>query len=151
MRRNDVRLTTILDGEYVSHFRLYEFENRDGLAMVHPSVLESLERVRADLLELKGENVWLIVTDGIRTQADNEALAEQFGWTDEDGAVSRTSKHLAEFGGIAVDLIAVVVSSRMRIPQSVLGAICKKYFDFVKDDYKDGHCHCDNRGVLKDK
>ena len=44
--RNDVRLQTLLDGEVVSHFRLREFENREGVAMVHPAMLEALERVR---------------------------------------------------------------------------------------------------------
>ena len=33
--RNDVSLMAKVDGEALSHFRLREFENRDGLAMVH--------------------------------------------------------------------------------------------------------------------
>ena len=97
--RNDIRLLTIIDGEEAAHFRLREFENRDGLAMVHSSVLDSLERVRRDLCAAAGEEVWLIITDGLRTQTDLERLAARLGWTDEGGAVSRQSKHLAEFGG----------------------------------------------------
>ena len=144
--RNDIRLLTTLDGEDVAHFRLREFENRDGLAMVHPSLLESLERVRRDLCRMAGETVWVIVTDGIRTQSDLEGLASRLGWTDEGGSVSRHSRHLTRYGGIAVDLVAVVAESRHRVPQETLGRVCRQYFDWVKDDYGDGHVHADNRG-----
>jgi len=147
-RRNDVPLLTRLDGEDVAHFRLREFENRDGFAMVHPELLLNLERVRRDLKEAAGETVWLIVTDALRTRADLERLAARLGWTHEGGAVSRTSMHLARHGGIAVDLIGVIASSRVRIPQRDLGAVCRRYFDFVKDDYADGHVHADLRGRL---
>lgn len=61
-------------------------------------------------------------------------------------AASRDSMHLAKYGGIAVDLVAVVASSRHRVPQSTLGDVCRRYFDFVKDDYRDGHVHADLRG-----
>lgn len=128
-----------------SHFRLCEFANRDGLAMVHRTLLESLERVRLDLTAEAGGTVWVILTDALRTQADLERLAARLGWTDEGGAVSRQSKHLAKFGGIAVDLIAVVASTRQRIPQRALGEVCRRHFDWVKDDYGDGHVHADNR------
>lgn len=143
--RNDVRLLTYLDGEPVSHFRLREFENRDGLAMVHASVLESLERVRRDLCDAAGEEVWVIITDGVRTEADLERLAARSGWIDEGGRVSRNSKHLAQYGGIAVDLVAVVRRTRERFPQDLFGEICRRHFDWVKSDYADGHVHADNR------
>ena len=94
--RNDVRLLTRLDGEDVSHFRLREFENRDGLAMIHSSTLNSLELVRRDLNAMAGEEVWVIVTDALRTQADLDRLASLLGCTDDGGAVSRDSKHLAK-------------------------------------------------------
>ena len=143
-----MRLAAIVDGETLSHFRLREFENRDGLAMVHGSVLVSLERVRRELCSMAAEEVWLIVTDGVRTPSDLERLAKRLGWTDEGGAVSRTSKHLAKYGGIAVDLVAAIKSTRARVPQATLGAVCRRHFDWVKDDYGDGHVHADNRGVL---
>jgi len=143
--QNDVRLTVSVDGAEASHFRLREFENRDGLAMVHSSVLECLERVRRDLCVASGEEVWVIITDAVRTQADLERLAARYGWTDEGGAVARRSRHLAEFGGVAVDLIAVVARTRRRVPQRALGRVCRRYFDWVKDDYPDGHVHADNR------
>lgn len=143
--RNDVRLVTNLDGEEVSHFRLREFENKDGLAMVHVSVPLSLERVRRDLCVAQGEEVWVIITDALRTPADLERLALRLGWIDQGGAVSRNSKHLAKHGGIAVDLVAVVARTRARIPQKTLGKVCRKYFHWVKDDYQDGHVHADNR------
>lgn len=116
--------------------------------MVHASTLRSLEEVRRDLCALAGEDVWVIVTEGVRTPADLERLAGRLGWTDEGGAVSRRSKHLAQFGGIAVDLVAVVARNRERVPQDTVGAVCRRYFDWVKDDYSDGHVHADNRNVL---
>ncbi len=146
--RNDIRLVSPVDGEDCSHFRLREFENRDGLAMVHASVLESLERVRRELTSMAGETVWVIITDALRTEADLERLAGRLGWIDEGGAVSRNSKHLAKFGGIAVDLVAVVASTRRRVPQKTVGRVCRKFFSWVKDDYGDGHVHADNRGAL---
>jgi hypothetical protein len=143
--RNDVRLLTTIDGEPCSHFRLREFENPEGLAMVHATTLDSLERVRRDLCAWAREEVWLVVTDAVRTRADLERLAARLGWDDEGGTVARRSKHLAEFGGIAVDLVAVVARTRDRVPQAVLGRICRRHFDWVKDDYRDGHVHADNR------
>lgn len=146
--RNDVRLLAEIDGEPLSHFRLREFENAEGLAMVHVSTLVSLEKVRRDLTAWAGEEVWVLVTDALRTQADLERLAARLGWTDEGGAVSRQSKHLARFGGIAVDLVAMIARTGRRVPQKTLGSICRRHFDWVKDDYRDGHVHADNRGVL---
>ena len=138
-------LAVDVDGERVSHFRLREFENHEGLAMVHASTIESLERVRRDLCAAAGETVWLIITDAVRTQADLERLAARYGWVDEGGTVARNSKHLARHGGIAIDCVAVVARNRERIPQKELGVVCRRYFDWVKDDYKDGHVHADNR------
>ena len=146
--RNDVRLLTTLDGEDLSHFRLREFENRDGLAMVHSATLLSLERVRRELNAMAGEEVWVIVTDAVRTESDLERLAARLGWVDRGGAVSRDSKHLAKYGGIAVDLVAVSAESRMRVPQGTLGKVCRRHFTWVKDDYADGHVHADNRYLL---
>lgn len=147
--RNEVRLLTTLEGEEVSHFRLREFENGDGLAMVHSAALVSLEAVRRDLGAMAGEEVWVIVTDGVRTEADLERLAARLGWVDQGGAVSRDSKHLAKYGGIAVDLVAVSADSRMRVPQATLGRVCRRHFSWVKDDYADGHVHADNRGLVR--
>ncbi len=147
--RNDIPLMTLLDGEMVSHFRLREFENAEGLAMVHPSVLLSLEKTRRDLCALEGETVCVLITDAVRTAADMARLAARLGWTDEGGLVSRRSKHQAKYGGIAVDLVAVRAASGVRVSQRNVGLVCRKYFDFVKDDYADGHVHADNRGVLK--
>ena len=143
--RNDVKLLTEIDGEPHSNFRLREFENRDGLAMVHSSVMDSLERVRRDLGAMMGETVWILITDAVRTQAGLERLAARLGWTDEGGLVARRSRHLAEFGGIAVDLAAVIARTRERVPQKTVGEVCRRYFDFVKDDYASGHVHADNR------
>ncbi len=147
-RRNDVRLLTTLDGADVAHFRLREFANAEGLAMVHPEMLLALERVRRDLNAMAGESVWVIIKDAVRTEADLVKLADLLGWADEGGAVSRDSMHLAKYGGIAVDLVAVVAASRHRVPQTTLGDVCRRHFDYVKDDYANGHVHADLRGHL---
>lgn len=147
-RRNDVRLLTTVDGEDLAHFRLREFANAGGLAMVHPELLVALERVRRDLNAMAGETVWVIITDAVRTDADLAKLAARLGWTDEGGAVSRDSMHLAKYGGIAVDLVAIVAASRHRVPQATLREVCRRHFDYVKDDYRDGHVHADLRGHL---
>jgi hypothetical protein len=147
--RNDVRLLVELDGAPVSHFRLREFENRDGLAMVHSGLLLALERLRRELCVLAAEPVWVIITDAVRTRQDLAQLAQRLGWSDEGGLVSRTSRHLADYGGIAVDIIAVVARNRERIPQRELGDVCRRHFDFVKDDYRDGHVHVDMRDSIQ--
>jgi len=148
--RNNILLVHPTTGE-PTHFTLREFENRDGLAMVHSATLVALEAVRADLCAFTHEEVWLIITKygAVRTPADNELLGAKYGWTDEGGKVSRDSTHLAEYGGIAGDLVAVVVRTRERIAQVSLGRICRRYFDWVKDDYPDGHVHADKRGVIE--
>ena len=143
--RNNIPLTTLLDGTPVRHFKLREVENAAGLAMVHDGTLLSLERVRRDLGALYGETVWVLITGAVRTPEDLERLAARHGWTDEGGLVARRSRHLAEFGGIAVDLAARVARTGAPVPQRTLGAVCRRHFDWVKDDYQDGHVHADNR------
>ena len=53
--RNDVKLSVTLDDEEARNFRLREFENAEGLAMVHASAMTSLEEVRRDLCAMAGE------------------------------------------------------------------------------------------------
>jgi hypothetical protein len=148
LMRNDVVLQwteggVLRDG----HFKLREFETSDGLVMIDSTVVYSLEFVRRDLNHLYRSDVQIIITSGLRTEEDNAALAARLGWTDDGGQVSRDSRHLPKHGGIAVDLFA-----RRRygqgwriIEQSVVGETCRPYFNFVKDDYEDGHVHADNR------
>lgn len=143
MLRNNVEVASDHFGQ--SHFRLCEFENAEGLAMIHATTLTSLELVRRDLAALAGEEVHVVIKDGVRTTLDNERLAARLGWTDEGGAVSRRSRHLAEFGGIAVDLIARCAKDKREVPQKIVGEVCRRHFDWVKDDYRDGHVHADNR------
>ena len=84
--RNDVRLVVDLDGGPVSHFRLKEFENRDGLAMVHASALFALECVRRDLCAMAAEPVWVIVRDGVSPRVGLGRGAA--------GVVRRTGRHV---------------------------------------------------------
>jgi len=148
-QRNKVQLLCMIDGENVkTNFRLSEFENKDGLVMLHLSVLESLQRLRNHLCEVYDTEVAVIVTNGVRTQADNDNLGARLGFTDAGGKVSRNSKHLARFGGIAVDFKAIMKRDGWLVPQDQLGIYARHFFDWVKDDYGDGHVHADNRDVL---
>lgn len=146
--RNDIVLYTDIDGEKVSHFKLNEFENHDGFAMVDPEMLRALEFTRKDLCDHFKHEVWIIITCCLRTNEENEELATRLGWTDEGGAVSRTSKHLTQFGGIAVDFVVVNSQTRNKIEPKLVGNYARKYFTFVKDDYGDSHIHADMREYL---
>jgi len=127
-----------------SHFRLREFLSPSGVAVVRSDLLRALEGLRAALWEAAGEEVFIRISSGTRTQADQVRLAQRLGWTDEGGLVSRTSRHLVEYGGIAADIYARTRSGKA-IPQQELAAVCKKFFPFVKADYRDGHVHVDMR------
>jgi len=115
------------------------------MARVHPSVIRSLEEVRADLGALIGEEVEIVITGSTRTESENVELAGKLGWIDRGGAVSRHSKHLPKFGGIAVDFYAKVKRTGIRIYQGVLGDAARRHFRFVMDTYEDQHVHADNR------
>lgn len=137
-RRNDIQLSP--------HFNLREFENVDGWVMVHPSVIESLEAVRERLqVYHTGRECAIVITGSTRTKARNIELARVQGWQGDGGTVSRDSKHLEQYGGIAVDLKAYICGTRQLVPQRTLGDVCRLYFDYVKADYADGHVHADNR------
>ena len=126
-------------------FKLKEFANRDGLACVHRRVVIALNAVRKDLCDRYNVEVEVIITSATRTESDNERLAGTLGWADEGGAVARNSKHLTRYGGIAVDLTARVKGTKSHVPQRILGQLCRRHFDWVKDDYPDGHVHADMR------
>ena len=130
------------------NFNLREFENRDGYVMLHSSILEGLEAVREIINEELGTPIGIFITNAVRTQGDNNRLASKLGWTDQGGTVSRTSKHLWKYGGIAVDIIGVFLDNGEIMDQKMLVPICQEHFDWVRD-YKDGHIHCDNRERAK--
>ncbi len=147
--RNNFRLAVQLNGEWtISHFNLKEFENSKGWAMVHSSVIASLEMLRTELTKLIGEEVEIVITDSTRTEAENENLGKLYGWIDNGGKVAKDSKHLEKYGGIAVDFFARTKPNKRYIPTKLVGEIAKRYFDFVKSDYADGHIHADNRHQL---
>lgn len=160
-RRNDIRLWTEIDGELVSHYWLYEFESRaTGLVCIHPTLPASMERVRLILCQDEREEVEVIVSCGTRTHEENVALAGRLGWTDDGGQVSRDSYHLPEHFGVAADFGARYKHRQFRpydgvrspgwLPQKQVGQAARQVFDYVKDDYADGHVHGDNRhGGLK--
>jgi len=145
-KRNDIKLYTDLGFDnLVSHFKLSEFENHDGFVMVHPGVLKGLELVRRDLSLTTRKAIYIIISCCVRTHKENEELAARLGWTDEGGLVSRTSKHLPEYGGIAVDFTAFYTDIKEHISRKLVGGIARRHFDFVKDTYSDGHIHADQR------
>jgi len=144
--RNNLRIAVELNGQWViTHFKLKEFENENGWVMIHRSVIVSLTKVREELAKQHGDEVEIIITDSTRTPQELEELGNKLGWIDEGGIVARDSKHLEKFGGIAVDFYARFKQSKKRIPSYQIEGICRKYFDYVKADYTDGHVHADNR------
>ncbi|MGC8737645.1 MAG: hypothetical protein ACP5UA_03240 [Candidatus Hydrogenedens sp.] len=144
--RNNVHLAIEFDGRWlITHFNLKEFENKKGWVMIHRSVIISLTKIREELGRYFGEEVEIVITDSTRTPEQLQVLGEKLGWIDEGGVVARNSKHLEEFGGIAVDFYVRFKQSKKRIDSSTIETICKKYFDYVKSDYADGHIHADNR------
>jgi len=147
-RRNDITITTHFSNRVAQNFKLYEFENKEGLVMVNPLLVRRLEKLRHELNLIFGrDTVKIIITNAIRTEADNERLAKKLGWTDEGGLVSRNSKHLTKYGGIAADIVAYC--EKRKIAGPAVGKIAQKHFDFVKSDYEDGHVHVDLRETCK--
>lgn len=144
--RNNLRIAVEFNGQWViTHFNLKEFENDNGWVMIHRSVIVSLTQVRKELTKMFGDEVEIIITDSTRTPQDLEKVGNKLGWVDKGGVVSRNSKHLEKFGGIAVDFYARFKQSKKRIPSYQIEAVCRKYFDYIKTDYADGHIHADNR------
>jgi hypothetical protein len=152
--RNDVTLMW-KDGETwrPSHFRMREFESDAGFVMVDSTALESLELVRRDLCMEFGVDVQLVITSGLRTEEDNARMAERLGWTEDGGLVARDSRHLPKYAGIAVDLYArrLYGNGYKLIPQDVVATACRRHFDYVNDNYSDGHVHADNRDKWEGK
>lgn len=145
---NDVRLCW-QDGrdERPSHFRLCEFESGDGTVVVSAALVTSLERVRWDLSWDVGEDVQIVITSGTRSPADNKRLADKLGWVGDGGLVSRDSRHLPSHGGIAADIYARYQGEGgwIVLQKEDVAISCRRYFQYVKADYKDGHVHADNR------
>ena len=142
---NDVWLFNSATPDHESHFKLSEFANDDGLVMVNPCLLAALEAFRSALQHRCGLPVALAITSGLRTRSDNYRLARRLGWSDHGGVVSRTSRHLPEFGALAADIRAYFPESGQLVPSKITTPIARLYFDYVNDDYPDGHTHVDQR------
>ncbi len=147
--RNNLRLAVEMNGKWIiTNFTLREFENSKGWAMVHSSVVTSLQSLRTALSKIVGEEVEIIITDSTRTEEENLRLGKTYGWIEEGGKVSKDSRHLDKYGGIAVDFYARTKANRTIIPSKLVGEVATKFFDFVKSDYEDGHTHADNRNQI---
>ena len=147
--RNHVKFVVVIDGEPASHFSAHEFENRAGIACVSKALITGLELARRDLNREYGlgvdDEILVCVSEygGIRTDADNIALAAKLGWTDEGGRVSRDSRHLLKYGGIAADIYAVHKWAGVSVAQALLWTVAERHFDFTR--LYDGHVHVDQR------
>ncbi|MCX8065994.1 MAG: hypothetical protein N3G21_12630 [Candidatus Hydrogenedentes bacterium] len=147
--RNELQLAVEIDGKWVvSHFNLKEFENTQGWAMVHSSVVLSLEKLRAELSRLIGEEVEILITSSTRTEEENNRLGKIYGWITEGGVVSKDSKHLDKYGGVAVDFYVRTKEKRLVVSEELVANTAVRFFDFVKRGYPDGHIHADNRKLL---
>ena len=151
--RNNVRLQ--LDdvcGIKESHFKLYEFEGDEGLVVVSDRLILALELLRFELNGIvvgdgEGTEAIIKVTSGTRTLTENAELAKKYGWTDQGGTVSKESRHLPKFGGIAADIIPYYVGKTGAgvVPKVISVPLCRKFFDYVNANYSDNHIHCDLR------
>ena len=140
---NRNRIWTLINGELVSHFRASEFEMTDGRVVIDARIPALLEMVRADIHIGSGNEAAIVVTNTCRTQDDLVRLAGEYGWQENGGRVSRDSKHLVKYGGIAVDIQAYYVESGEPVPIPYLAQVCRSWFDFVKP--YDDHVHGDIR------
>ncbi|KKN23249.1 hypothetical protein LCGC14_0906940 [marine sediment metagenome] len=142
MRINEIKIS--------EHFMLYEFEDRaDGnVVVLHPMQVIRLEELHLACSESLGREVAVYITCGTRTQASNRKLAGLLGWTDQGGLVSRTSKHLPKFGGIASDLHVVDKEFGQLMPTLKVADLARPLFDVVIDHYPT-HIHVDLRNSSK--
>ena len=133
------------------NFTLAEFkDNMTDQAMIHPWNIVCLERLRSRLeAELKTK-IRITITSGLRSEAKNRKLAETLGWTDAGGKVSRNSKHLPKYYGVAQDIMPKQFKngSYRSVPKKVILPILEELFDFVKGPYP--HYHVDNRNLIFD-
>lgn len=135
----------------MTHFSLYEFasgKNHDGPVMVHAALLWACECTRRKASVLVGEEVYMKITGGCRTEEDAKRLAVKYGWIAEGGSVSRRSMHnIPENPGIAVDFYLFRKKGNIRIPVDLCVKAASDFFRYLKHDYKDGHIHGDMRDV----
>ncbi len=144
---NDIRLIDPVT-DLLGHFSLYEFQNINHIACIHKLQLERLEKLRAAISKDQGVECPIIPTSGIRTEEDNRALAVKFGWSDEDGRVSRNSKHLLRYGGIATDILVTRKGVKSYLPGAYVAQMARPIFAFIKY-YDDDSVHVDSRDVLE--
>ena len=151
--RNRIPLMVYLNGEFGrSNFSLHEFESRDGTVVVHSLLLQGLQLIRNELGRLYDANVPIIVNSGTRSEADNIELAGRLGWIDEGGVVSKDSKHLPKWGGIAADIrsgrmtttrmLGLDLSEAFVVPVAKIGEVARTIFPYVNDSYRN-HVHVD--------
>lgn len=140
-RPNDIQVS--------EHFKLYEFEDSaaNNLVVIHALTLARLEKLRWAIGQNLNREIAIVITCGTRTKRTNRNLAKVFGWTTDGGLVSPISKHLPEFGGIAVDVYALDKSTGQIVPQKHLSVQAARFFDVVIDHYPT-HTHVDLRHTL---
>jgi len=132
------------------HFRLYEFEDRafDHVVVLHPLLLERLELLHSALAEKLEHQVAICITRGSVTVRSNNQLGKILGWIGEGGIVSRNSRHLTKFGGIAADLYTIDQETGLMVPTGTVADEARPLFDVVLDHYPT-HIHVDLRDSAK--
>lgn len=133
MRINDIRLVNPLTGE-PGNFHLREFQNPEGIVILHHALLSGLELLRQKLnndpeARIEDKEIGILVTCGTRTEQDNERLAQSLGWTDQGGLVSRNSYHLVKHGGVAADIWPFYLTTRMPVDSKIIMEHAANIFD----------------------
>lgn len=141
-RRNDIVLM-VPGTNRPSNFRLYEFENPEGIVVVHPALLTGLQVLRDLMCKELNRPCAIMITSGTRTEADLQRLASTLGWIDQGGKVARDSKHLVKHGGVAADIKVLDVRGASYISTREVEKYAKGLFDFILR--YDTHVHVDQR------
>ncbi len=138
MKPNDIQVS--------EHFTLCEFDDKanGNLVVLHPLTIERLEKLHLALSESMGRPIAILITCGTRTPRTNNQLAKLLGWTDDGGLVSKTSKHLPRFGGIAADLQVLDIEFGQLMPIRTVAQLAASFFDTIIDHYPT-HIHVDLR------
>lgn len=143
-RPNDIQVSP--------HFRLYEFEDRafDHVVVLHRLLLERLELLHCALAEELGHEVAICITRGSVTVCSNNRLGKILGWIGEGGIVSRNSRHLTKFGGIAADFYTIDQETGLMVRTGAVAVLARPLFDVVLEHYPT-HIHVDLRESAKPK
>ena len=133
-----------MNGKLVSHFTMKEFEDLNGQVTLDYYTLLAIEYTREELCHRYKEDVMIIITGATRTKDRNAFLGNLLGFL-PNGLVARNSFHLLKYGGIALDLKALIKRTKEPVSEANALGAAGMFFDFVIGSYDDLHIHVDNR------